>query len=392
MRILMIAPQPFYEDRGTPIATRRVVESLVSMGHRVDLLTFPAGENLDIPGLTVTRVAEWLPIRSIPIGFSLRKAFLNLFLIPATISKLRRNRYDCIHAIEEAVFPAALISRKFGVPLLYDMQSALPEQLAAHPFFGLRPIQWLLEIAEHWAIRRADRIACSAGLESRIRKVSDTVPVSEWHYPCDEFHPVVDRDNSSLCSLELPEKRFVILYSGNFESYQGLDVLIEAIPIVRATIPHAVFVFVGASPEDPFAERIRLASDAVRVVERQPRSRLPAFFDLADILISPRDSIANLPLKVLEYMATGKPVIATDCPAHRSVLNDDSAMLVAQRPEAISEAIIRLHANPRNARAIGLRAQAYAIERLGWNRFVEDVSQMYELVAIDGYERHCQTV
>ena len=79
-RVLLMAPQPFYEDRGTPIALRHVLRALVELGHEVDVLTFPVGRSLELPGVRYFRAPNPLRFRSIPVGFSLRKVFLDLFL------------------------------------------------------------------------------------------------------------------------------------------------------------------------------------------------------------------------------------------------------------------------------------------------------------------------
>ena len=72
-RILVVAPQPFYEDRGTPIALRQVLQAASELGYRVDLLTFPVGSDVDLPGLTTIRAGNPLGVRSVPVGLSLRK-------------------------------------------------------------------------------------------------------------------------------------------------------------------------------------------------------------------------------------------------------------------------------------------------------------------------------
>src|SRR5215207_7453189 len=129
-RILVVAPQPFYEDRGTPIAVRQVLQALGELGRSVDLLTFPIGSDIGIPGLNIVRSANPFGFRRVPIGLSFRKVVLDLPLTWALRRLVVPGRYSCIHAVEEAAFPAALLAQRYGIPLLYDMQSSLAEQLA----------------------------------------------------------------------------------------------------------------------------------------------------------------------------------------------------------------------------------------------------------------------
>ena len=118
-RVLMVAPQPFYEDRGTPIAIRHVLEALSKAGHLVDMLTFSAGSDISLPGLRILRVGGLFGIKNIPIGFSLKKLLLDVVMTFALLRKLRKPDYWCVHAVEEAVFPALVIGRHRGVPVIY---------------------------------------------------------------------------------------------------------------------------------------------------------------------------------------------------------------------------------------------------------------------------------
>ena len=72
MRILVVAPQPFYQERGTPIATRLLLEALQAAGHSVDVLTYHVGDDPKIPGVRVFRAPAVPFVHDVPIGFSLR--------------------------------------------------------------------------------------------------------------------------------------------------------------------------------------------------------------------------------------------------------------------------------------------------------------------------------
>ncbi len=379
MRILMIAPQPFYEDRGTPIVVRRVLQAISKCGHQVDLITFPPGITVSIDGLRIYRVGAFLGIRNIPIGFSIKKLILDTFLLPAMIRQLRREHYDCIHAVEEAAFPALLAARLHKLPLLYDMQSSLPEQLKAHRFFSLAPVYSNLRRLEKFLLRRVDFVACSVGLKEHVQQNAPGTPVREWHYPTmDAALPVTTSEQPGL-NLNIPWGSYVILYTGNFEAYQGVDLLVKAIPLVLAEIPTAVFLFVGSKDGEslPGLDGSRSSEPAVRVVPRQPQEQMASFLSMASVVVSPRLPIGNLPLKVFDYMASGKPIVATDSKAHRSILNDDSAVLVEHNPAAIAAGIVMLYKNPALAERLAETAHRFALKNLGWDAFISEIDKIY---------------
>src|ERR1700704_6965269 len=109
MRILLVAPQPFYQERGTPIAIRMLVETLCGQGHAVDLLTYHEGMDVTIEGLRILRTAALPGVRNIPIGISWQKLICDFLLCGKLLALGLTHRYDVIHAVEESVFPALLL-------------------------------------------------------------------------------------------------------------------------------------------------------------------------------------------------------------------------------------------------------------------------------------------
>ena len=88
----MVAPQPFYEDRGTPIADDQLLRALSQLAYEVDVLTYPVGRTVEIPGVRYLRCANPFRVRRVPIGFSLRKVLLDLTLMPELARRLRKRR------------------------------------------------------------------------------------------------------------------------------------------------------------------------------------------------------------------------------------------------------------------------------------------------------------
>lgn len=386
-RILVVAPQPFYEDRGTPIAVRQVLQALGELGHEVDLLTFPVGSDVTVRGLRIFRSGNPLGFSSVPIGLSWRKLILDASLVAALRRLLASGRYWCVHAVEESAFPAAVLARRHGIPLVYDMQSSLAEQLARLRPFRSSLARRMLNAAERWVLRRSSMVVTSAGLASRVARIVPDVAVREWHFPSESADPDPAAVECLRQGLGIPGAGPVVLYSGTFEAYQGLAELIAAIPAVRRRLPDVTFVFVGADRANGLVEHAGaealIASGALRIVERQPREEMAAYLALADVLVSPRAYGGNLPLKIFDYLASGRPIVATDIPTHRTVLADDRAVLVAPETGAIARGILSLLEDPARAGRLAAAARQYAKTHLGWRRFVDSVETLYAEV-----ERH----
>jgi glycosyltransferase involved in cell wall biosynthesis len=386
-RILVVAPQPFYQDRGTPIALRQVLEALGQLGYAVDLLTFASGEDIALRGLRIFRAGNPLGIRSVPIGFSLSKVVLDASLVAALGTRLSRTAYTCVHAVEEAAFPAVVLGGRHAIPTLYDMQSSLPEQLLKHTLARIPPIPTALEAAERWVLNRADLVVASVGLADRVRRVAPGARVREWRFPSATIGDRSAEADGLRRRLGLPDAAPVVLYSGTFEAYQGLEHLIAAAPLILERVPSARFVLVGADDagrvevETAAAELVR--DGILTIVDRQPRSLIPGYLALADVLVSPRSFGGNLPLKVFDYLAAGRPIVATDIPTHRTVLNDERAVLVAPTPEGLAAGVVSVLCDGAKSAALAEAAREYTVEHLGWGGFLQSVAEMYEEVHRD---------
>jgi glycosyltransferase involved in cell wall biosynthesis len=383
-RVLVLAPQPLGEARGTPIAVCNVLEALSELQCAVDLLTYPVGPAVDIPGVRVLPWANPLGIRHVPIGFSLRKLLLDVTLVPALWHGLRRQRYSCIHAVEEAAFPAVVLGRHYGVPVIYDMQSSLPEQLVKHRLLRGRRVQAALRACEAWLLRRADAVVSSAGL---LHKVSHSAPATlarEWHFPPSATAPEVGSVGALRAGLGIPDHAPVVVYAGTFEPYQGLSMLVGAVDQVVRAVPHAVFVLVGGDREPAELLRREVAqlklNGSIRLLGRKPRAEIPAYLAMADVLVSPRSYGDNLPLKVFDYLSAGRAIIATDLPAHRALLDESRALLAEPTTAGLATAIIDLLRSPSRAAELAAAARDYAAANLGWAGFVAKVEAVYDEV------------
>jgi len=377
-RVLLVTPQPFYEDRGTPIAIRYVAQALSELGAFVDILAFPVGRSVTIPRVNILRCANPLRLKRVPIGFSWRKIVLDATLWQAFSRLVNSGKYHIVHAVEEAAYMAAAICPPLGQPFIYDMASAIPVELNRKALFATRLVQRLLSAAERRVISAASRVVCSSGLSDYVlHQVPDT-RVREWRYPA--YAERIDAYRGLELRKELgirPDQR-VILYSGNFAAYQGLELLLEAFQRARKLRPELALVCVGATGKE-FAERSEAsaADEHVFVLPRQPRRQIPVYMKLADFLVLPRVAADNVPLKLFDYMASGTPIIATRGPAHEPLLDESRAFMSDPTVEALSATILHACASRRRSEALGRAAQCYAMENFGWDRFVDFVRSTY---------------
>lgn len=384
-RVLLVSPQPFYEDRGTPIAVSYAARALGQLGYDVDLLTFPTGSELPIPGVEVHRAANPFRITTVPVGFSSKKCLLDVGLLRKFEYLLNTRRYAVVHGVEEAGYFASLLCRSRRVPFIYDMASAIPQELQRNALCKLGPIQAVLQSAERKVLRSAAHVICSAGLAPRVRRMAPDTPFTEWRFPVFEHHPAPANVRTLRDTLQLGPNARVMLYIGTFSQYQGLDLLCQAFNAAASIDDRLTLVCVGAADDTQvrhWTEQIRPELRARAHFElRVPRHAVPEYLALASCLISLRPCGNNVPLKLFEYMASGRPIIATRGRAHEALLTDQLAFLCEADGEAVAASMQRVFAHPETARRIGATTRAHAFRLFGWNRFVRLVDDAYESAA-----------
>ncbi|MFC1881864.1 glycosyltransferase family 4 protein [Thermodesulfobacteriota bacterium] len=379
MRILFVAPQPFYEDRGTPIVIYETLLAFTRLGFKVDVATYPLGSNVILPGINIIRTTNPFRYQNVRVGFSLQKVVLDICLSATVLKLLIRNKYDCIHGVEEGAAIAVLCKRLFGVPVLYDMHSSLPEQLRRVSWFKAGPGFWLSNLTERWLVKKADCIIASQGLLPHIRSLDAEKAVFEWFLVGSASRPKKEEMAKSLGVDGHP----TVVYTGTFAPYQDLDVLLEAAAMVRTELPDIIFLLIGAIESElihylQMVKKLGLENN-VKLHLKCPRHEIPDFLALADVLVLARTSGDNVPLKIYDYLTSGKPIVATNISAHTVILNEAIAILAEPNAVALSRAIIHALRSPDYANKIA-RAAMNNIQTKQVKPLHEIIAEAYQIV------------
>jgi glycosyltransferase involved in cell wall biosynthesis len=379
----MIAPQPFLEERGAPLAVYHHCKALLAMGFKVDLVTYHLGKPVDLPGLRVLRIPALPFIRQVRVGPSLAKIPLDILLFLLALWQLCRTRYQYVHTHEEAGLMGIVLSAIFGCRHLYYMHSDLTQQMVSSEFTHNPFLLYLVKVVQMLMIRYAHAvIAICPDIKKRVLHIAPKSRV----YMIE--NSAVDEHLSLPASLEVDLLRQsldlgdgpVLLYTGNLEPYQGIDLLLHSIPPVAALYPNVRYLLVGGQPEQVeqmrrLAQRLGIR-EQVRFTGLRPLNEMPLYMALADILLSPRSKGTNTPLKLYTYLRIGKPILATNIYSQTQVLNAETARLVSLTPESLAEGAIWLLEHPREAAELGKRAQIYAETHYSWRVFLQKCVQV----------------
>jgi len=382
MKVLVLAPQPFYIVRGTPIDVDILLRALTMRPDTtVDALVYPDGEGRDYPNLNIHRVPSNRLTRNTNPGFSFRKLVCDFFLFFQAWSLVRKNRYDVIHAGEETVFMAMFFRFIYGIPYVYDLDSSIAQQMT-EKLPALSLLAPVLNGFEAAAIRSAIATApvCNALAdlcqEAGAKKIVTLHDISQLENP--------DRPQTGWLKRELGTESQLLLYVGNLEVYQGVGLLVESFALAARETDALDVVIVGGSPEDiatcrAKAEQLGIA-ERVHLLGPRPLEELDRYLAEADIVTAPRLRGINTPMKVFPYLHSGRALLVTDLPTHSQILTRDVAYLAEPTPRAFADAIVRLAADPELREQLGRNGRAFVEANHTFESHSRRVDELYSWV------------
>jgi glycosyltransferase involved in cell wall biosynthesis len=338
MRILKIVPQAFYAPRGTPLSAYHRARELAAQGHEVDILTYGIGD--PPPGLDARLFRARGPhfCHTLRAGPSARKIWLDALLFASLIGRLCRERYDALYAHEEAALLARIAGALFHIPYVYDMHSSLPLQITDWKFSQRRSVVALFGWIERICVKGACAVVAISPAVARAARIArpDALCVVLTNYFDFEKAAGSGEREAIRARHGVGPQEKLIVYTGSFVALQALDLLLDAFPSVLARVPQARLLLVGGSETE--IGQLRAAAERLGIAERvileraRPQAEIAGYLAAADALVSPRVQGINPPGKLLSYLASGRPVVATDTLVHNQLLTSECAILT--RPDA----------------------------------------------------------
>lgn len=356
MKTLVIAPQPFFSPRGTPFSV--YYRSLISseLGVKMDFLTYGEGQGVDIPNVNIIRIPRFKLLGNVKLGPSLLKLFLDIFIIIKMVWLLLTNKYDVVHAHEEAVFFAWFLKPVFRYKLIYDMHSSLPQQLTNFKFTTSKTIISIFKTLEDRCLHSADAvITICPDLRDYVNTI---IKKKEKHFLIENSifediklkNPIVKSESPIQSEITYELNGFnngdedLLVYAGTLEKYQGIDILVKSMKEVLQQSSKVKLLIAGGTPEQvkefsKLSESLGL-NNYIKFTGRVPQKIAKDYTNKADILLSPRSDGTNTPLKIYEQLASGKPLVATKIYSHTQVLTDAVAFLVEPNPGDMAKGIL----------------------------------------------------
>jgi glycosyltransferase involved in cell wall biosynthesis len=177
-------------------------------------------------------------------------------------------------------------------------------------------------------------------------------------------------------------QELIIMYVGNLEIYQGVDLLLESFALTSAKTDQAKLVVIGGEQADiqkyqNQAENLGIR-DHVYFLGPKPVDDLGYYLSQADILVSPRVKGKNTPMKLYSYLDSGKPLVATNLATHTQVLTPKLAILTNPEPQAFAAGLLRLIEDENLRMQLGTAGKQLIEQKHTYAAFRRRLSGLYD--------------
>lgn len=368
LKVLHIAPTPFFADRGCHIRIRNEIESLRNQDVAVILCTYHQGR--DVEGIRTCRIRKIPGYTSLGVGFSFFRFPADLLLFFLVLRKSIQLRPDILHChLHEGALigwcvRTLLFRRK--IALVMDMQGSLSGELASYGTFSRFPFMLkLFRLVEKGIYRLPDRFFCSSA-GSRDTLVHDFhVEPAVTYLLEDVVADFCGRSGIGRSDLHIPAGKKVVVYSGSLLAGKGIDSLKYLMKRLLGQRDDLFFLIIGYPVADmeAFVQGQGLSADCL-LTGRLAYEQLLAYLTLADLALEPKlaDS-GEASGKTLHYMAAGLPVVCFDTDNNRSLLAGSGYYADPGSDESLADAVVQALADQETARRKGNKGRERVRQR-----------------------------
>jgi glycosyltransferase involved in cell wall biosynthesis len=391
LKVLMVAPTSFFNDYGGHIRILEETLALERLGHQVTIATYYMGH--DVGGLDIRRTPSLPWHAQYEVGSSRHKIAFDAYLAAKVLKLGFQLRPDIVHGhMHEGALIGGLVARLLRAPVVFDYQGSLTGEMVDHRF--LNPagrFYVLMRRLERFINHLPDAILTSSERAQQslqadfgvkpdvIRALPDCVDMERFNP--DQLDPAQKRELKR--SLGIPEGRSIVAYLGLLADYQGIPQVIEAAARLVQGGADVHFLIMGYPRVRYYRQMAQAAGLAERMTftGKMSYADAPQYLSLGDMAVSAKVSATEGSGKVLNYMAMGQPVVASDTPVHREYLDSLGIYGPPGDAEGLARGFQWLLADRARARALGKQLQERARTRYSWRKAGQQIDSLYrELV------------
>lgn len=396
MRILHILDHSIPLHSGYTFRTAAILREQRALGWETFHVTGPrqidcTAAEQEVDGLHFYRTAP-------PSGLMSRLPLLNQIADMQALEQrldevVAQVKPDILHAHSPVLnaIPALRVARRRGIPTVYEVRAFWEDAAVDHGTTTEGSLRYKLTRGlETYAFRNVDAVTCICeGLRADIvgRGIAaEKVTVIPNAVDIEKFPLGQPPDEALKSRLGVAGAR-VLGFIGSFYAYEGLDLLLEALPEILRRAPDVRLLLVGGGPQEARlqeqAQKLGV-SDKVVFAGRVPHDQVNRYYDLVDVLVYARHSMRLTelvtPLKPLEAMAQGKLFVASDVGGHQELVRHDETGILFQagNAEALAESILGLLGTPQRWAALREAGRRFVESERNWKNSVARYRPVYE--------------
>lgn len=383
----MIAPTPFFADRGCHVQIAEEVWALQRLGYEIRLVTYGLGRN--IPHIEADRIAPFPWYTKLEAGPTLHKFYLDPLLTMKAVSVAREFQPDIIHGhLHEGCMIGWAVQKFYRAPLLFDLQGSLTGELLAYNFGLAKPasLKSLWYSFERWIDSRANMIV------TQSTDMKDEL-IDTFNIPPSKVLLTYDGVNTSTftpkkpdmqlrATLGVPDNARVVVYLGGLAEHQGTDDLVAAWPSVVEKVPGAFLLLMGYPNEAKYQKKVEELGmvKSVKVTGKIPYDEAPRYLTLGDIAVSPKRSATEANGKIYNYMACGLPTVAFDTVVNHDILGDIGVYVKEIGDiKGLAHTIADLLLDSEKIRQLSEQVRSKAVEDYSWDAVATRMAKAYRL-------------
>ena len=384
LKIAMVAACPFPVAQGSQIYMQQMAHALAERGHQVHLVCYHFGAYHEEFNFTIHRIPHITRYSRLRSGPSLQKILLDFMLTIKLWQVVTREKIDIIHAHNYEALCAALVVRSVtGKPVIFNSHNVLSDELPTYfrSRFSKRLAQLLAYFIDTLIPRRGDFCITVSEESANFLQGKGIPPDKIKFIPPGINYPTCEAPDSNLVRTKYHlGLKHLIIYTGNLDGYQNIELLFQAIKIV-ASSQSEVTLLVATNSECGYYQTLaqdmgieRYLSFFTNLNFNQVQEILAA----SDIAVCPRTSWSGFPIKLLNYMAAGKAIVASEGSA-KGITHLHNGLVVSNGDtQRFAQGILQLIGDPPLAQRLGDNAKRDAANVFNWDRRIQEIEGVYE--------------
>ncbi|MBI3995009.1 MAG: glycosyltransferase family 4 protein [Nitrospirae bacterium] len=395
-KVAMVAACPFPANHGSPASIREMSEALARLGHDVHIVTHPNGQRIPVTGVRIHRAAGFGLHNPVRVGPFWQRPIFDFLLLVKLLRVIRNERIEIIHAhnYEGALigYAAKLLT---GRPLLYNAVNIMSDELPSYRFIRPKALaKWIGRWLDHLVPLTADSITVVSE-ELRDFMARRGIPSRRVVLVPAGIHPEMfeDADPDWIRRHYPVGSRPIVLYTGTLDEFQRVDYLLKAMQQAAAREPQALLAIYPNIVNPVVLEKYREMAAGLGMAENIIWMKdghlqdLPHCLASADIAVLPRPACPGHPVKLLNYMAAGKAIVAFKGSA-KGLRHLYNGFLVEDHDwQRLGEGILTLLKEPELAKRLGVNAKACIQGNFDWSTLANGISVIYHrMMAVDDRE------